>query len=220
MSTLTTFRAGARRFGIASIIGAMLPGGATLAYEQPEYVVLRAADDYEIRLYESFIVAEVDVRGAFDDAGNTAFRILANYIFGGNVPARGVESDRPDTDRGVKMAMTAPVISAKSETEAGAMIYTYRFVMPSKFSLASLPQPLDARIRIREMPPQLVAARRYSGRWTESRFVSNEVALLNSLERDGIEPGGSTLFARYNSPWTPWFMRRNEILVPVLPMDG
>jgi len=190
-----------------------------LAYEEPGYTVLRAAANYEIRRYEPFIVAEVDVRGSFDDAGNAAFRILANYIFGGNVPADAVGSDARDAGQGVKLAMTAPVISAES-TQAGATIYTYGFVMPSEFALASLPQPLDGRIRLREMPAQLVAARRYSGRWTESRFMANERALLDALERDGVELNGSPLFARYNAPWTPWFMRRNEILVPVTQLGG
>ena len=215
MSKFSSLSAIALRLVAKLIVGVTLPGGATLAYEEPGYTVLRTSIDYEIRRYEPFIVAEVDVRGSFNDAGNAAFRILANYIFGGNVPADAVESDSRDADQGVRLAMTAPVISAVSETEAGATIYTYGFVMPSEFSLASLPQPLDGRIRLRETPAQLVAARRYSGRWTESRFMANETALLDALERDGVESNGSPLFARYNSPWTPWFMRRNEILVPV-----
>jgi hypothetical protein len=216
MSKLSTSSTVAWRFAAALIVAVMLPGGATLAYEEPGYTVLRTAADYEIRRYEPFIVAEVDVRGSFDDAGNAAFRILANYIFGGNVPADAVDSDSRDAEQGIRMAMTAPVMSAESESEAGVTIYSYGFVMPSEFSLASLPRPLDGRIRLREVPAQLVAARRYSGRWTESRFMANETALLDALKRDGVELNGGPLLARYNSPWTPWFMRRNEILVPVM----
>jgi hypothetical protein len=184
-----------------------------MAYEEPGYEVIRTTPEYEIRRYESFIVAEVDVSGDFDDSGSQAFRILAGYIFGKNIPA-GAESDEANApDEGVKMAMTIPVISKKSA--AAGSSYTYSFVMPAEFSLESLPKPVDGRVRIREIPGQIVAAHRYSGRWTEKNYQEHLSAMRESLQRDGVEPDGQTQFARYHAPWTPWFMRRNEIMVAV-----
>ncbi len=112
------------------------------------------------------------------------------------------------------MAMTIPVISTEA-SEGSASRFTYSFVMPSEYSLKSLPLPLDARVRIREIPERLVAVRRYSGRWSEERYREHETMLMRSLDRDGVETHGSPLFARYNGPWTPWFMRRNEVMIPV-----
>jgi hypothetical protein len=221
MSGLPTILAAARRFGLALMLVFLLPGGVSVAYEEPDFTVVATANDYEIRRYEPFLVAEVDVSGDFDEAGSAAFRVLAAYIFGKNVPAVGEAhkvSEAHNTkgaDEGVKMAMTVPVLSTETAPGAHAS-YTYSFVMPSGFSLASLPKPLDERVRIREMPGRLVAARRYSGRWTEARFVEHEAALREGLARDGVEADRRTLFARYNGPWTPWFMRRNEILIPVV----
>ena len=84
-----------------------------------------------------------------------------------------------------------------------------------KYSLETLPKPDDERVRFRVVEPHYVAARRYSGRWTESKYLENELAILEALERDGLETTGTPTFARYNAPFTPWFMRRNEVLIVV-----
>lgn len=184
-----------------------------MATEEPDYEVVRTTADYEIRRYDSLIVAETDVSGDFSGAGNRAFRILAGYIFGNN-RRRGVTFGEPDTvDASMKIAMTAPVIS--KESAQGANNYTYSFVMPAEFSVDSLPLPLDSRVRIRVVPERLLAVRKYSGRWSERKYTEHKNALLETLEGDGIEIHGTPIFARYNGPWTPWFMRRNEIMVPV-----
>jgi hypothetical protein len=87
--------------------------------------------------------------------------------------------------------------------------------MPAKFTLDSLPTPLDSGIRIRVVPERLLAVKQYSGRWSEGRYLQHSEQLLAALENDGIEINGPPLFARYNGPWTPWFMRRNEVMVHV-----
>ncbi len=166
----------------------VFPGATAMALEEPQYEVLTRKGDIEFRQYEPYIVAEVAARG-----DNQAFRILAGYIFGDNVEQE-------------KMQMTAPV--ERRET-------SHAFVMESKYSMDSLPMPNDARIQLRERPARIVAVREFSGRWSERSFAKHERALLDELASLGIETTGAPELARYNSPFTLWFLRRNEIIVPV-----
>ncbi len=188
-----------------------------MAYEEPAYEVIHSTDAYEVRRYQAYLVAEVDVAGDFEDAGGKAFRILADYIFGNNRAAEemnmtaSVES-RP-ADDGTEMAMTVPVTSSSGASGTGT--YTYGFVMERKYTLDTLPRPNDPRIQIRSVEPRVVAARRYSGFWTEANYRNNERRLLEALAADGITPAGEPILARYNAPFTPWFLRRNEVLVEI-----
>ncbi|MEM9404203.1 MAG: heme-binding protein, partial [Pseudomonadota bacterium] len=138
-----------------------------MATEEPAYEVLSATDDYEIRRYEPYIVAETDVEGPYKDAGNQAFGILAGYIFGKNRQSEKMAMTAPvesrQADDGVKMAMTAPVTSRPSDAAPG--LFTYGFVMERKYTLDTLPEPIDPRIRIREVPAKIVAVHRFSGSW-------------------------------------------------------
>lgn len=169
-----------------------------MAIEEPQFEVIHVTDDYEIRRYAPYIVAEVDVAGDMGDAGNSAFRILADYIFGNNEP-------------GQKMQMTAPVVS--DAPRASRDSFTYAFVMESRYSMDNLPAPVDPRIRIVQKPAQVIAARAFSGRWTQDNFLRHEVSLVSALTLDGLSARSEPLLARYDSPFTPWFMRRNEVLV-------
>lgn len=169
-----------------------------MAIEEPEYEVLSETDIYEIRRYAPYIVAEVDVDGDAGSAGNKAFRILAGYIFGDN------EDD-------TRMKMTAPVGSQPAGDDANR--YTYAFVMERKYTLESLPRPDDPRIRLSEVEPRSMAAVRYTGRWTEKNYRQHLAELRQALAADGVATRGEPLLARYNSPFTPWFLRRNEILL-------
>ncbi len=185
-----------------------------MAIEEPDYVVTDVTADYEIRSYAPFIVAETEVPQEARSADSSAFRILAGYIFGDN---RAVLSATPPksgskAQTNVKMAMTAPVLStAPAAREADKQVYG--FVMPAGYAMETLPVPLDSRVTIREVPARLVAARRYSGRWTRKSFETHLTALQEALDRNGITAVGSPLFARYNAPFTPWFMRRNEVMI-------
>jgi hypothetical protein len=122
-----------------------------------------------------------------------------------------VES-RP-ADESVKMKMTAPVVSAPSEDQAG--YYTYAFVMEDKYTLDTLPVPNDPRIRISVVPERVVAVHRYSGTWSESNYAKHERMLLDALAEDGVTTRGTPISARYNAPITPWFMRRNEVMIEI-----
>ena len=169
----------------------LFAGAAAMALEEPEYEVLKNIGDVEIRRYAPYIVAEVTVTG--QDADEQAFRILAGYIFGKN-------------KSGEKMSMTAPVETRGAE---------HAFVMERKYTLETLPKPEDERVQLRRKDPRIVAARRFSGRWTEKNISQHREALLGDLAELGVEVTGNPELARYNSPFTPWFLRRNEIIVPV-----
>ena len=169
----------------------MIPAMA-MAIEEP---------DYELRTYAPYIVAEVDVQGDFDEAGRDAFRLLAGYIFGDNAASE-------------KMAMTAPVTAVAAGDDRRT---TYAFVMERKCTLQTLPVPNDDRIHIRTMPERTMAVRRYSGRWTEDKYVQNEKSLRSALDARGIQTIGRPVLARYNSPFSLPFMRRNEVMIEIMP---
>ena len=152
-----------------------------------------------------------------DATGEAAFRQLAGYIFGDNEPQEKMAMTAPvesrETQRGERMKMTAPVLS-ESRADQGD-VYTYAFVMERKYTLDTLPKPLNSDIRIVQRPSRIVAAHRYSGRWTEDNYREHEKRLLDALAADGVEIVGKPLLARYDAPFTPWFLRRNEIQVEV-----
>ena len=194
----------------------LLSGVAAMAYEEPEYELVRSTDDYEIRRYAPYIVAEVDVSGSFRSAGNRAFRILAGYIFGDNQPQAKMNMTVPveSVDKGQKMNMTVPVESRAADDD-GTTTYTYAFVMERAYTMETLPKPDDERVRLVERPSKVMAVRPWSGSARDSRYEKEKAALLAALETDGLTIKGVPAFARFNGPFTPWFMKRNEILVEI-----
>ncbi len=206
-----------REIRVLALVVMLAAGYQAMAIEEPDYEVVHQADGYELRQYAPYIVAEVDVDGTFRSAGNSAFRILAGYIFGDNRRAEKMAMTAPvqSTPGGAseKMAMTVPVTSTPAAPDAER--YTYAFVMEKKYTLDTLPVPNDSRVRIREVAPAVIAVRRFSGRWSDGNYGKNESALLDALENDGIRVQGEPTLARYNGPMTPWFLRRNEVMVPV-----
>ena len=201
---------------LLAIIALSLTGTA-MAYEEPQYRVLAEHEEYEIRAYEPYLVAETVVEGDYGDSGSSGFRILAGYIFGDNKASKKMAMTAPVTREpveSVKMNMTAPVIS-EQVAEAGR--YRYQFVMERKYTRETLPVPDDDRVTIREIPARTMAVHRYSGRWTASNFEKHTEILLEALARDGIEAVGTPQSAAYNNPFTPPFLRRNEVLVQIDP---
>ncbi|RKT46412.1 SOUL heme-binding protein [Thiocapsa rosea] len=190
-----------------------------MAVEEPDYRVVRTFSDFELRRYPSYAVAETEVAGPFDEAGNQAFRILAGYIFGDNRADTKIEMTAPVTQRpaageGERIEMTAPVVQRPASGTEGET-FVVSFVMPDRFTLDTLPEPVDPRVRLREEPGKLMAVRRYSGRWTETRYRENEAQLLRAVEEAGLKPLAAPVYARYNSPFSLWLMRRNEVMVEV-----
>jgi effector-binding domain-containing protein len=194
---------------------AVLRGGK-MAYESPRYEIVERMDGLEVREYEPYLVAETRVQGTLETAGNQGFRILAAYIFGNNQGKQRIAMTSPVSQEGAegsKIAMTAPVTQERVGAE-----FVIRFMMPSELSLSTLPTPNDRRIEIREIPARRLAAIRYSGRWTKERYEVYLTKLRETLRRNGYEPVGEPLWARYNPPFMPWFLRRNEILTDFAPI--
>ncbi len=206
---------------LARTAGALLlvfiSGGNVVAIEEPEYEVLEKRDGYEIRRYSPYIVAETVVQGGFEDVGNKAFRILAGYIFGDNSADEKMNMTAPvesrPADSSVKMNMTAPVTSERAND--GSDQFAYRFVMERKYTLDTLPEPNDPRVQLRKVEARTVAVNRYSGSWSQSNYDEHEEELLTALRNDGIETVGEPTLARYNGPFTPWFLRRNEVMIDI-----
>ncbi len=185
-------------------------GGNDVVYETPEYRVVDRLGEIEVRAYSPYLVAETLVDGSLEAAGNRGFPILAKYIFGGNQPARRIAMTAPVSQQraaGTKIAMTSPVTQSKSGNR-----YKIQFMMPSEYSREQLPVPNDARVKIREVPPRTFAALRYSGTWSKRNYDKHLERLMQGLRAEGYEPSGEPIWARYNPPFTPWFLRRNEIL--------
>jgi hypothetical protein len=188
-------------------------GSPAMAIEEPAYDVLLETKHYEVRRYASYIVAEVDVDDDFKRAGNSAFRVLAGYIFGDNEPQQKMQMTAPVESReGVRMNMTAPVTS---QSKDGDGVFTYSFVMERKYTMDTLPKPTNRDIRLVERPERIMAVHRYSGTWSEKRYEEHEKILLDALATDRVKTRAAPVFARYNAPFTPWFLRRNEIMVEI-----
>jgi len=189
------------------------------AVEEPDFTVVVTTDAFEIRRYAPYIVAETEVGADFDAAGNRGFRVLAGYIFGDNVSRARIDMTAPVTQRrSERIAMTAPVLQRAGEQAEGAP-FVIGFVMPEEYTLDTLPEPESDRIRMREVPARFVAARRYSGRWTEARLRKHEQALRDALVDSAWRVVGSVEYARYDPPFKPWFLCRNEVMVEVARAD-
>lgn len=187
----------------------LLVASVANAYEEPEYKVLQQTEDYEVREYSSYLVAETTVAGDFDRTGNAAFQRLAGYIFGNN---RQAAQKDPDDTESVSMKMTVPVTRERVEDDAGRST-VYRFVMERAYDKESLPVPNDDRVILTEEPGGQFAVLRYRGRITEDRFTKHVGLLQAALKRDGLTTVGEPISAVYNGPFTPPFIRRNEVLL-------
>jgi hypothetical protein len=180
------------------------------AIELPNYRVVLEAGDLELRDYAPSIVAETPMPGDFDQESDQSFRRLAGFIFGDN-RSRSAEPTAPQEAKpSEKIAMTSPVTTVPSGDG-----WVMRFMMPSSYTMETLPVPNDDRVVLREDPGGLYAAVRFSGRWTEASFQKNLEELRGWMGERGLEAAAEPVIARYDPPWTPPFMRRNEILIAV-----
>jgi len=189
----------------------VLATSTAMAIEEPRFKVLEKDGSFELREYSPYIVAETRVEAGFEEAGNVAFQRLFRYISGNNVAQQKIAMTAPVTQaRGEKISMTAPV-SQVADGDA----YVVAFTLPSNYTLATAPRPLDPTVQIRQVPEQLIACWRYSGRWTASNYREQELLLRERIKAGRLITRGDPVLARYNPPFTPWFMRRNEVLIPV-----
>jgi hypothetical protein len=180
------------------------------ATEEPDYEVIKKFDRVELRQYAPYVVAEVVLNATAEDAGNQAFPILAGYIFGKNKGEKKLPMTAPVMQSAMpapmRMDMTTPV--TQSAVAGGMQV---QFVLPKGVTLETAPQPIDPRVQLRLVAASKWAVIRYSGSWSESNYVEHLNELKASLNAAGVATQGEPLLARYNAPFTPWFMRRNEI---------
>jgi effector-binding domain-containing protein len=193
-------------------ITTLLLAGNVMAVEEANYNVLRKEDGFELREYEPHILAETTVDGEFEDAGNEAFGRLFKYISGNNKQQQKVAMTSPVGQEPLsqKIEMTSPVGQQKQDGK-----WVVSFMMPASFTLETTPEPKDTNVSIREVPVRLIAAVRYSGFWSEKSYRRNLAKLQDWIANNRLTPVGEPIWARYNPPFMPWFLRRNEILVPV-----
>jgi hypothetical protein len=184
----------------------------THAIEEPAYEVTAKIGDVELRRYAPYVVAEVLVTGSATEAGNKAFRILAGYIFGKNKGEKKLAMTAPVTQTAapMKLAMTAPVMQ-----NAAPGGYLVQFVLPRGVTLDTAPEPIDQRVVLRQVPSMRVAAIRYSGFWSDANYSRHLAQLQETLRKAGMKWSGEPVYSRYNPPFTPWFLRRNEIWLHV-----
>lgn len=183
------------------------------AIEEPKYTVVRQYEGFEIREYIPYLVAEVIVPGPAEEAGNQGFRILAGYIFGKNKGERKISMTAPVAQAAApaKIDMTAPVTQAAANGG-----YVVQFMMPSEYTLETLPEPLDPQVKLKEVAGGRFAVIRYSGTWSERNYTEHLKTLERGVEAAGLRTTGSPIYSRYNAPFVPWFMRRNEIWLKLL----
>jgi hypothetical protein len=166
--------------------------------EQQDYVVVHRYPDFEVRRYPAHVVAEVSLTDSFEHAGTAAFGPLASYISGGNQDSR-------------RIAMTAPVI----QEPLSEGTHRVAFVMPATAAADGLPAPSSTDVRLRDVDEGLAAVVSYSGRWTETSYAKHVAALTAAVAREGLVVIGRPRYARFDPPWKPAFLRRNEVVVPI-----
>ena len=200
---------------LAAAFAVALMTGTTVARatEEPKFVVSQQLDGVEVREYAPYVVAEVVVPGPAADASSQGFKLLAGYIFGKNKGERKISMTAPVTQTATaqKIEMTAPV--TQTATDGG---YVVQFSMPAEFTLETLPEPIDPKVHLKAMPGARLAVIKYSGFWSESNYETHLATLRRTLEAASLKTTGEPVYARYDPPWTPWFMRRNEIWLKVL----
>lgn len=177
---------------------------------EPKYQIIKTENDIEIRQYPPLIVAQVQVKGERYAAINAGFKILADYIFGGNHSEQKISMTAPVTQETIKISMTAPV----SQQRMGEY-WNIRFVMPEKYDLNTIPKPNNKSITLLEVPAKKYVVIRFSGRNSQGNLSEHEKILNNFILKHHLKELNPPIYAFYNPPWILPFLRRNEIMIEV-----
>lgn len=192
-------------------LGAITWSAMASNVETPDYLVSSKSGNLEIREYGPTIVAEATVEGERDKAIQRGFSIIADYIFGNNLSSSKVAMTAPVTQQSSeKIAMTAPVTQ-----KAKGQSWQVRFVMPAKYTMATLPKPVNREVVLIEVPATRVAAIRFSGFASQESLDKQETLLKAFMTERGLTAASTPQYAFYNAPWTLPFMRRNEIMIEI-----
>ena len=192
-----------------------------MALEEPKYTVIESASPFELRQYAPMIIAEVTVDGDMSDAGSRGFRLIAGYIFGKNQSKTKLVDSKENEKIAMtvpvtmepasqKIAMTAPVTMENQKTNANE--WRMFFVMPSQYTLATLPTPLSPEVKLIEIPPQRKAVISFTGFNSEEKTREKAEELRLWMKSKNLTPLGQPQLARYNPPWSIPFLRRNEVM--------
>jgi hypothetical protein len=193
------------------LIFGVLAGPVMSDVEKPDYKVIQSEQNIEIRQYEPMIIAEVEVDGKREDAIGDGFRLLADYIFGNNTVQQVISMTAPVQQKdNQKIAMTAPV-----QQQSTGKSWRMSFVMPSKYSMDSLPVPNNNRVRLKEILTKKFVVIEFSGTNSNENVIEHENQLMNYIEANQIKINGSPNYAFYNPPWSLPFLRRNEVMIEI-----
>ena len=193
------------------LIVGVLAGPVMSDVEKPGYKVIQSEQNIEIRQYEPMIIAEVEVDGKREDAIGDGFRLLADYIFGNNTVQQVISMTAPVQQKeNQKIAMTAPV-----QQQSTGKSWRMSFVMPSKYSMDSLPVPNNNRVRLKEILTKKFVVIEFSGTNSNENVTEHENQLMNYIEANQIKINGSPKYAFYNPPWSLPFLRRNEVMIEI-----
>ena len=188
-------------------LGAAMIGPIMSNVEVPAYKILKKDQNIEIRQYPPLIIAEVKTAGSRHASISDGFRILADFIFGNNEGEKQLSMNAPITQQeGIKIAMTAPVQQEKTDAE-----WATSFIMPSKFSIDTIPNPINDRIKIIQIPSKRYAVITFAGRSTEENLTKHTTELEKYMNGSSYSKVGNAKYAFYNPPWTLPFLRRNEV---------
>jgi DNA gyrase inhibitor GyrI len=220
---------------IVAAVGVVLAIVAMLTFvyviqnvEQPEYSVIEQQDFIELRDYPSLVVAEVRRDGSRQEGLSSGFGPLARYIFAKERSGDRIAMTAPVVQQAAqsdeRIAMTAPVtqqaLDAQGPDGDREDGWAVRFIMPSAYGLSDLPPPADDDVKLHQIPPRRMAAIRFSGRTTDQLIGEQEQRLRNWMQQRGLTPAAAPVYAYYNDPFTPGFLRRNEVLIEVKAAPG
>ena len=193
------------------LIVGVLAGPVMSDVEKPDYEVIQSVQNIEIRQYEPMIIAEVEVDGKREDAIGDGFRLLADYIFGNNTVQQVISMTAPVQQKeNQNIAMTAPV-----QQQSTGKSWRMSFVMPSKYSMDSLPVPNNNRVRLKGILAKKFVVIEFSGTNSNENVTEHENQLMNYIEENQIKINDSPKYAFYNPPWSLPFLRRNEVMIEI-----
>lgn len=199
---------------IAAIIGIVLIGVVSVGpimsdVETPNYELVAAENNIEVRQYKPMIIAEVQMNGTREGAIGDGFRLLADYIFGNNIEQQGIAMAAPvQQQESTKIAMTAPVQQQFTGDD-----WQISFVMPSEYTMETLPKPVNEHVTIKEIPAKTFAVITFSGTNSDKNVKDHENQLMKYVGANELLVIGTPKYAFYNPPWTLPPMRRNEVMI-------
>ena len=193
------------------LIGAIAAGPVMSDVETPNYEIVKSQDAIEVRQYDPLIIAQVQISGEREEAIGDGFRLLADYIFGNNIANQDIAMTAPvEQQKNTKIAMTAPV-----QQQSKGDYWQVSFVMPSEYTMDTLPKPVNERVVLKEIPAKTFVAITFSGTNSDENVKAHEKILLEYVEANDLSVISTPKYAFYNPPWTLPPMRRNEVMIEI-----